>query len=44
VEVFDFPRIMVDPELMKRVFSNIILNAIQAMPGGGQLTVKASEA
>jgi len=37
----DLPRLMLDPELMKRVFSNLIMNAVQAMPDGGRLTVKA---
>ena len=40
----DFPKLMVDAQLMKRVFINLITNAIQAMPQGGQITVKASEA
>jgi len=29
----------IDPEMMKRVFVNIITNAIQAMPEGGTLTI-----
>ena len=33
------PTIMADPDQLKQVFGNIILNAIQAMPEGGQLTV-----
>ncbi|MDY6844390.1 MAG: ATP-binding protein [Thermodesulfobacteriota bacterium] len=32
-----------DSELLKQVFLNIILNAIQAMPGGGKLTISARE-
>ena len=35
-------RVMADPHLMRRVFGNLILNAIQAMPDGGTLTVSAS--
>jgi len=37
----NLPRLMLDPELMKRVFSNLVLNAVQAMPKGGRLTVEA---
>ncbi|MFZ0926264.1 MAG: ATP-binding protein [Halobacteriota archaeon] len=33
---------MADPHLMHRVFGNLILNAIQAMPDGGTLSVSAS--
>ncbi len=33
----------IDPEQMKRVFVNLINNAIQAMPKGGKLTIKASK-
>jgi signal transduction histidine kinase len=40
----NFPKLMVDAQLMKRVFINLITNAIQAMPQGGQIRVKASEA
>ena len=32
----------VDPPSLKRVLSNLILNAIQAMPDGGSLTVAVS--
>jgi len=39
----DFPNMMVDPALMKRVFTNLITNALQAMPDGGQVTVTASK-
>ncbi|HYA32445.1 MAG TPA: PAS domain S-box protein [Candidatus Bathyarchaeia archaeon] len=31
-----------DRELMQRVFTNLILNAIQAMPEGGRLTISAA--
>jgi signal transduction histidine kinase len=37
----DFPKVTVDPTLMRRVFTNLILNGIQAMPNGGRLTIKA---
>jgi signal transduction histidine kinase len=34
---------MADPDYIKRIVSNLILNAIQAMPNGGKLTVKADK-
>jgi PAS domain S-box-containing protein len=34
------PTILADPDQLTQVFGNIILNAVQAMPEGGQLTVK----
>jgi len=39
----DKPKIIVDVEKLKRVFINIIKNAIDAMPKGGTLTIKSSE-
>lgn len=39
----NFPKLMVDPALMKRVFINIITNALQAMPDRGRLTIRASK-
>lgn len=41
--VQDEPKIMADVEKMKRVFINIIKNAIDAMPTGGNLTIKSKE-
>jgi signal transduction histidine kinase/ligand-binding sensor domain-containing protein len=35
------PFIMADPDQLVQVFGDIILNAVQAMPEGGQLTIKA---
>nr|MDO8082487.1 ATP-binding protein [Candidatus Freyarchaeota archaeon] len=40
----DEPRILVDEEKMYRVFMNLIQNAIDAMPEGGELTIKSWEA
>ena len=37
-----FPTILVDPVLLKRVFTNLITNAVQAMPDGGKLTIAVS--
>jgi signal transduction histidine kinase len=34
--------IMVDPELLHRALSNLVLNAMDAMPKGGKLTVSAN--
>jgi signal transduction histidine kinase len=35
-------QLMADPHLMHRVLANLILNAVQAMPDGGAVTVSAS--
>jgi signal transduction histidine kinase len=32
-------KIIVDPDLLKRVINNLVLNAIQAMPQGGKLSI-----
>jgi len=37
----DLPRLYVDPEQMIRVLGNLALNAYQAMPAGGSLTISA---
>lgn len=37
------PKIRIDVEKMKRVFVNIIKNAIEAMPKGGKLTIGSNE-
>lgn len=37
----NFPPLRIDPAIMRRVFSNLIINALQAMPEGGQLTISA---
>jgi len=39
----DEPKIKVDVEKIKRVFVNIIQNAVDAMPKGGELTITHSE-
>jgi PAS domain S-box-containing protein len=38
-----FPLLIVDPALMKRVFSNLITNALQATPDGGRMTIRLSK-
>lgn len=37
----DIPRLSVDPELLKTCILNIILNAFQSMPEGGNLAISA---
>jgi signal transduction histidine kinase len=37
----DFPQVKADPQLLKRVLINLVTNAVQAMPDGGIITVKA---
>lgn len=34
---------MVDPLIMQHVLANLITNALQAMPEGGRLTIRASK-
>jgi len=40
----DIPKVMADHRMMKKALANVIRNAIQAMPEGGKLTVRACEA
>ncbi len=42
-EINPVPKIWADPEQLDKVFSNLILNAIQAMPQGGTLKVSLRE-
>lgn len=35
-----YPDLWIDPAMMRRVFINLITNAIQAMPDGGRLLIK----
>jgi len=39
----DTETLNVDPDLIKRVFMNLITNAVQAMPHGGELKITAQE-
>ncbi|OGX40394.1 MAG: hypothetical protein A2984_01605 [Omnitrophica WOR_2 bacterium RIFCSPLOWO2_01_FULL_41_12] len=39
----DISTIQVDPNQLKQAFLNLLLNAIEAMPEGGELTVKTSK-
>jgi len=38
----DFPKLCLDEEQLRRILTNLITNAAQAMPKGGKLTVNAS--
>ncbi|MCW4010444.1 MAG: PocR ligand-binding domain-containing protein [Candidatus Bathyarchaeota archaeon] len=39
----ELPMLTVDPIMLKRVLTNLIQNAVQAMPNGGKLAVNASQ-
>ena len=36
--------VYLDPQKMRRVFDNLLMNAVEAMPNGGEIVVKAKEA
>jgi PAS domain S-box-containing protein len=40
--VDDLPRVWADPDLVQQVFLNLCLNAVQAMPEGGTLTISTT--
>lgn len=39
---YDVPRVIADDKQLEQVFRNIILNALQAMPEGGKLSIASS--
>ena len=42
-DLSDFPMLNIDPEQIKQVLLNIMLNAIQMMPDGGSMRVRTYE-
>ncbi|MBU0549621.1 MAG: hypothetical protein KJ838_04840, partial [Candidatus Omnitrophica bacterium] len=43
LKLFDYiPQVAINAEHMQQVFRNLILNAVEAMPEGGSLTIKTS--
>jgi two-component system NtrC family sensor kinase len=36
----DLPAVSIDTNKIKQVFANVVLNALDAMPGGGRLTIR----
>jgi PAS domain S-box-containing protein len=38
----DYPKLQSDPTYLKRIMINLVTNAVQAMPNGGKLSVKAT--
>jgi len=43
LDVDETQRITADPSMIRRVFNSLIVNALQAMPRGGSLTVSATQ-
>ncbi len=39
----DLPQIKADPIMIKRIIVNLVQNAVQAMPNGGELTISATQ-
>ena len=39
----EVPDVMMDPDQLQQVFLNLMINAVQAMPGGGKLKITTSK-
>jgi PAS domain S-box-containing protein len=39
----DLPKIIIDPQQIQQALLNVVLNAVEAMPSGGRLTIAASK-
>ena len=37
----EYPKLKLDSSYMKRIMTNLVNNAVQAMPNGGKLTINA---
>lgn len=42
LDTAELPAIAIDPEQLKQVFLNLVLNAVQAMPDGGRLEIRTA--
>lgn len=42
-ELNGVPRVMADSEYIEKVFLNLILNAVEAMPGGGEIRISSHQ-
>ncbi|MGD6851252.1 MAG: PAS domain-containing protein [Candidatus Bathyarchaeia archaeon] len=43
IDVKEFPKIVTDPMFIRRVLTNLVNNALQAMPEGGELQLEGTE-
>ncbi len=43
IDVKEFPKLLTDPMFIRRALTNLVNNALQAMPDGGNLTLEGTE-
>lgn len=43
VDIDNTQQMIADPSMIRRVFTSLIVNALQAMPKGGKLTISATQ-